>query len=94
MHAVYIIFSPSQNRFYVGESVNAEARLDRHNLGYYENSFTKIADDWELKLVLKCNDKTHAKRIEKHIKSMKSKRYIENLLAYDEMRQKLLNRFS
>ncbi|WP_422354071.1 GIY-YIG nuclease family protein [Roseivirga pacifica] len=94
MHAVYIIFSPSQNRFYVGESVNAEARLDQNNLGYYENSFTKVTDDWVLKLVLKCNDKTHAKRIESHIKSMKSKRYIENLLAYDEMRQKLLNRYS
>lgn len=93
MHTVYIIYSPSLDKFYVGESVHAEERLKQHNSGHYHNSFTKIAYDWSLQLVLYCDDLKHAKLVENHIKSMKSKKYIQNLLKYPEMQEKLLDRF-
>ena len=93
MHTVYIIYSIALDKYYVGESVNAQERLDEHNLGHYDGAFTKKATDWKLILVLNCNDKRHAKRVEKHIKSMRSRVYIENLLKYQEMQIKLVTRF-
>ena len=93
MHTVYIIYSPSIDKYYIGETVDAQGRLERHNSKHYEQSYTRQADDWSLKLVLYCEDILHAKRIEKHIKSMKSRVYIENLISYSEMQHKLISRF-
>jgi len=42
---------------------------------------------------MECENKTQALAIEKHIKSMKSKIYIENLKKYPEMVTKLLIKY-
>ncbi len=55
--------------------------------------FTAKADDWELFLRISCTDKEQGLKIEKHIKKMKSKIYIENLRRYPEMIEKLKKRF-
>ena len=47
----------------------------------------------ELYLVLPCNSREQAQKVERHIKKMKSKTYINNLFKYPEMREKLLKRF-
>jgi putative endonuclease len=61
---------------------------------FHENSeshkFTAKADDWKLYLKIECKNKHQGLSIEKHIKSMKSKSYIQNLLKYPEMIVKLL----
>jgi len=93
MHTVYILYSNSLDKYYVGESVQPLERLNQHNQGYYDSAFTKGASDWQLKLSLEVLDQSHAKRVEKHIKSMKSRVYIENLLRYKEMQVKLVHRF-
>jgi putative endonuclease len=33
MHFVYILYSPSKNKFYVGETSNLEERLNQHHNG-------------------------------------------------------------
>ena len=53
------------------------------------NSFTKIAEDWELFLKIECKDIFEARKIERHIKKMKSKKYLENLKKYPEIIKKL-----
>ncbi len=77
----YILYSPSLDRYYIGASRDAvSVRLARHNSGYYgSKSFTSKASDWELYFELHADDYAHAVRMEDFIKSMKSRKYIENL---------------
>lgn len=69
-------------------------RLEKHNLHLYGSSFTSKADDWEVFLLIECSSISQALLIEKHIKAMKSKIYIENLKKYPEMIQNLLDKYS
>ena len=93
MHFVYIIYSNEYDQFYVGETENLEDRLEQHNSGYFPKGFTSKAKDWKLFLSIGCIDRIHARKIERHIKKMKSKRYIRNLKEYAEMQTRLLNTF-
>ncbi|MFM2227624.1 MAG: hypothetical protein RL664_967 [Bacteroidota bacterium] len=82
MHYVYIIFSNSAQKFYVGETQNIDS-----------NAFTSQANDWTIEATIACENRTQALLVENHIKSMKSKVYLENLIKYTEMREKLISRF-
>jgi putative endonuclease len=71
----YILFSPSKDRFYIGQSVNPEKRLAQHivrkNLG---------ASDWTLAFVRKFENRSGAMAMEKQVKAKKSKNYIRMLI--------------
>ena len=94
--ACYILFSKKLDRFYVGATQdNVEQRLEKHNKHRYGNHrYTSKTNDWEVFLILEANDYPHAIRMERKIKSMKSKLYIRNLKQYSELRQKLINQTS
>lgn len=95
MASVYILYSESLDSHYIGFTTQpVDVRIDRHNDDYYDNKYTRSGKPWELFLEIQCVTDDQARAIEKHIKSMKSKRYIQNLKAYPEMLQKLLDRFS
>ena len=51
--------------------------------------FTAAANDWELFLKIDVNNYTHAVRLERKIKSMKSSKYIQNLKKYPELAAKI-----
>ena len=91
-HTVYILHSEKLDRYYIGYTGDVSVRLE-----YHENArgsqFTAKADDWAIVFTLACNSKPQALEIEKHIKSMKSRTYILNLLKYPEMSDKLLNKY-
>ncbi len=70
-----------------------ETRLDNHNSSKYKNSFTSRANDWELYYSIECESISQALKVEKHIKKMKSRVYIENLKKYPEISEKLLLRY-
>jgi putative endonuclease len=55
-----------------------------------ENRNLQKAKDWEIYFKIECETKVKALAIEKHIKNMKSKFYIENLLRYPGISIKLL----
>ena len=93
-YSVYILFSNNLNRFYIGETSDFESRLAQHNSGFYENAYTKQANDWKEFLLIECNNKSQALRMESHIKKMKSVTYIKNLKKYPEMIQKLKERYN
>ena len=93
MFIVYILFSEKLSKFYIGMTSNFEVRLDFHLNDIQQRKFTYNADDWNLFYKIKCDSKTSAMKIEKHIKAMKSKIYIENLIKYPEITQKLLEKY-
>jgi putative endonuclease len=77
------------DKYYVGETIDLEKRLLEHNNGTYNKAFTKKANDWSVFLLIRCVHKKQALLIEKHIKRMKSKIYIENLKKYPLIVEKL-----
>jgi putative endonuclease len=94
MASVYILFSDKHNKFFSGSCLDLEARLIDHKNKTFLNSFTANADDWELYFSINELHHSDARKIETHIKSMKSKKYIENLKKYPEMVEKLIQKFS
>ncbi len=96
MAHTYILQSKSLNRFYIGAChENLERRIENHNSGKYgSQTYTSQANDWVLFLKFECDDYSHAVRLERKLKSMKSRIYIENLARYSELREKVLNETS
>jgi putative endonuclease len=92
---VYILFSKSLDRFYIGSTIiSIDTRLERHLENYYgKNKFTAKTKDWMVFCAIECKSKLQAFKIESHIKRMKSKKYIKNLSLYPKMRRKLLDRY-
>ena len=90
---VNILVSETMNQFYIGESVDIEERINEHNSDFYKKAFTSKANDWTLFLKIICKDRIQARKIETHIKSMKSKKYINNLKEYPEIIDRLKQRY-
>ena len=82
-------FSKKLDKHYVGFTQNLIQRLEFHSNETQSRKFTYKADDWELIYSIECQTKNQGLSIEKHIKSMKSKTYIQNLLQYPEQSFKL-----
>ena len=81
MHSLYIIYSKKLNRYYTGETNDLPERLKTHNDHSYKNAFTTAATDWELKLAKEIEKKEKAVYLEKFIKRMKSKVFIQKAIA-------------
>jgi len=93
MAYIYILYSNSLDSHYIGSCKNLENRLFEHNNGTFENSFTSKAKDWVLLLEIENLGYQQARDVEKHIKRMKSKIFIENLMKYPELVEKLKARY-
>ncbi|MCO6475136.1 MAG: GIY-YIG nuclease family protein, partial [Phaeodactylibacter sp.] len=77
-HHVYILFSRKLGRYYIGNTeLPPNERLKQHNQAYNAGSFTIKGIPWELFLVLSCTSREQARKVELHIKKMKSKKYIQ-----------------
>ena len=90
MAAVYILSSKEAGHFYIGSCMNIELRLAQHKSGEFTSSFTSNHTDWELFYMMDGLDYGQSRKIEAHIKRMKSRKYIENLSIYPEIMEKLL----
>jgi len=93
MASVYILFSSSANKFYVGCTKDIGLRLELHLKKVFANSFTAKHNDCELYFEIPDLSITQARKIEAHIKKMKSKIYIQNLKKYPEMVLKLIEQY-
>jgi len=91
-HCVYILYSEKLDRFYIGETSNFDSRMEFHNNSDVKK-FTGKAKDWELFLKFDCECKAQALSIEKHIKRMKSRVYINNFMKYPEIFIKLKSKY-
>jgi putative endonuclease len=92
MASVYILFSNKLDRFYIGSCKEFQFRFEQHLDKVYPGSFTGNADDWQLFLLIEDLSYAKARAIERHIKNMRSKLYIQNLVKYPEMIIKLKDR--
>ena len=88
MACVYILYSRALDRFYIGSCKEFNSRLSQH-LNKVHKGFTARADDWEPYVVIEDLGHTQARKMEKHIKRMKSRTYVENLRKYSELVDKL-----
>jgi len=79
MYFVYILYSAKCDRYYVGFCEDIAARLQRHNNGMV--SATKNCRPYELKASRVFQSMLQARQEELRIKKMKSRKYIESLIA-------------
>ncbi|MFN8254715.1 MAG: GIY-YIG nuclease family protein [Bacteroidales bacterium] len=75
---VYIIFSISKNRYYIGSCADIPIRIERHNAGATPS--TKPGRPWILVYSEKLSSKTEALKREKYIKNQKSRVFIQKLI--------------
>ncbi|MDF0707040.1 GIY-YIG nuclease family protein [Flagellimonas okinawensis] len=76
---VYIIYSESLDRYYVGHSQDLDDRMSRHK--GRRSKYTKNADDWKVKYTESFSTRSKAMTREREIKKKKSRRYIEFLIS-------------
>ncbi len=93
MHQVYILYSKQLDKFYIGECEDLFERINQHNTSFYEKSYTSKVNDWSLFFQINCVDRIQPRKIEAHIKKMKSRKYLENLVKYPEISEKLLSKY-
>ncbi|RYU92485.1 GIY-YIG nuclease family protein [Mucilaginibacter terrigena] len=79
MFYAYILQSSKSGRYYIGHTENIEARLERHNTGKVKA--TKNKGPWILMSFESFQTKAQANAREFYIKSMKSRVFIEKLVA-------------
>ena len=94
MFYVYVLYSEKLDRFYTGQTHDIDSRLEKHNTKYYENKWTSKGIPWSIFLIIECQSKKQSLSIEKHIKRMKSSKYIRNLKKYPELILKLKNEYN
>ena len=92
MHYVYILYSKKLDRYYVGSTGDVNLRLKIHNNPFETRKFTAKGIPWELRLEIECESKAHSIQLEKLIKRMKSRKFIESLLENDLLVRELLER--
>ena len=92
-YSVYILYSSKLDRFYIGTTDDVPNRLIEHNNLYYKDAFTSRGVPWVLYLSIDGLLSEKAYQIERHIKKMKSKKYIENLKSYPEIIIKLIAKY-
>ena len=79
MFVVYILYSKSKDRYYVGHAENLSVRLDYHNSGRVKS--TKNYRPWVCLYFEQFGSKLEANRRELEIKRKKSRKYIEFLIS-------------
>ena len=76
---VYILFSKTLNKYYVGSTPDLHKRLEEHNRG--KEKFTKTGIPWLLVYSEIFEELKQARQREAYIKKMKSKVFIERLIS-------------
>jgi putative endonuclease len=82
MPFTYILISEKLNKYYIGACIDLERRLYEHNIGH--SRFTSTGIPWKTVYKEEYPTLMEAKKREKQIKSMKSKKYIDDLISKDE----------
>jgi putative endonuclease len=93
MASVYILYSASLNKYYIGSCKEIESRLNDHLSKHFVGAFTSKASDWIIYLELNDLSYSQARKIELYIKKMKSRTYIQNLKKYPELIGKITSKF-
>ena len=77
-HFVYILYSSSKDRYYIGSSADVENRLLRHNAGATPS--TRAGRPWKIVFEKEFVSKTEALKYESYLKRLKSRSFIQTLI--------------
>jgi putative endonuclease len=79
MFYIYILYSPSSDKYYLGFSNDPNRRLVEHNTNPF-NTYTSKHRPWILKTYFKCSkSEQYARNVERFIKKQKSRKLLEQL---------------
>ena len=78
-HFVYILYSPSIEKYYIGYSEHPERRLEFHN-SELNKIWSRRGQPWRLECVFLFSSKTEALKAERFIKNKKSVSYIRMII--------------
>ena len=76
---VYILYSPTVDKYYVGHTNDLDKRMSKHLSKH--KSFTGYVDDWKIVYSERFDSKKDAYSREREIKRWKSRKRIERLIA-------------
>ena len=79
MYSLYILYSKSLDRYYVGHTSDLQGRLRRHNT--HHKGYTGKACDWQVVYTETYTLKDQAYERERQIKGWKSKASIQKLIT-------------
>ena len=77
---VYILYSPSTDSYYKGQTSNLEERLSIHNSGY--EKATKYGAPWQLVWSATKETRGEALKLERKLKNLSRKRTIQLIEKY------------
>ena len=80
IYSVYILYSQTIDKYYVGHTDNIERRLSEHNSGKTRYTSTQ-GNPWRVMYSEQYDTRAMAMAREREIKSKKSRKYILNLVA-------------
>ena len=75
---VYILFSDSLRRYYVGSTDNFERRIAQHNSGR-GGMFTAKGLPWKVIKLVECSSRVEAFNLERKIKKRGIERFLKDL---------------
>ena len=82
MYFVYILYSPSTDTFYKGQTSHLEQRLVRHNAGY--EKFTAKGVPWQLIWSTEKTSRKQAIVLEKKLKNMNREKLLDFIKKYSK----------
>ena len=94
MASVYVLYSQSIDGYYVGSCLDFPDRFQQHLDKKHGNAHTIRASDWKLFFLIENLEYAQARKIEKHIKLMKSRKYIVDLKKYPVMVTLLIEKYA
>jgi putative endonuclease len=74
---VYVLYSRSLKKYYVGQTADFDARLSKHNKG--GSKFTKRGAPWEKVWLKDVENRSSAVLLERKIKARGAKRYLADI---------------
>ena len=81
MYYVYILYSESADKYYVGYTSDINLRLKQHNEQMSFNTFTAQYRPWKIAALFSCgDDKSTANKLERFIKKQHSRKLLEKLI--------------
>jgi putative endonuclease len=87
---IYILYSPSREKFYVGQTNDVGRRLEEHN-NPIRNTFTSKYLPWEMACYFEVSqERASAMKVEKYIKKQKSRNFIKQLISSEDFRSLML----
>ena len=93
MYSLYVLFSKKLSIYYVGCCKDLGYRYELHLSKIFKGSFTTRSDDWEIFYHVDGLMYKQARKIERHIKRMKSRVYLQNLKNHPEIMNRLIVKY-